>query len=149
MADTSIRVLCSITDLCKAIGAAQDAARMDRVVNFYAKLPRGAAPEAKPTGLLERYQARYFTGKNASGARKYSPCCRGRTLDGLVANDTLNSHRPGNRRYPSPELRHGVLLPPSYVLPFALVTEDVQLTEYQATTRITLTKRFPLLASEE
>ncbi|RJE17212.1 hypothetical protein PHISCL_10451, partial [Aspergillus sclerotialis] len=39
-----------------------------RVVNFYAKLPRGAAPEAKPTGLLERYQARYFTGKNASAA---------------------------------------------------------------------------------
>ncbi|KAL1986336.1 hypothetical protein VTN96DRAFT_6568 [Rasamsonia emersonii] len=48
-----------------AIGAAQDAARMNRVVNFYARLPRGAAPEPKPTGLLERYQARYF-GKNPS-----------------------------------------------------------------------------------
>ncbi|KAH8696101.1 putative mitochondrial F1F0 ATP synthase subunit F [Talaromyces proteolyticus] len=49
-----------------AIGAAQDAARMERVVSFYARLPRGSAPEPKPTGLLERYQARYFNGKNAS-----------------------------------------------------------------------------------
>lgn len=53
----------------KAIGAAQDAARMSRVVNFYAGLPRGPAPEVKPTGLLGRYQARYF-GKNASAARE-------------------------------------------------------------------------------
>ncbi|KAJ6122319.1 hypothetical protein N7512_004784 [Penicillium capsulatum] len=50
----------------KAIGAAQDAARMERVVNFYAGLPRGAAPQTKATGLLGRYQARYFSGKNAS-----------------------------------------------------------------------------------
>ncbi|CRG90595.1 hypothetical protein PISL3812_07639 [Talaromyces islandicus] len=49
-----------------AIGAAQDAARMERVVNFYARLPRGSAPAPKPTGLLERYQARYFNGKKAS-----------------------------------------------------------------------------------
>ncbi|KAJ5674242.1 hypothetical protein N7462_009681 [Penicillium macrosclerotiorum] len=49
-----------------AIGAAQDAARMERVVNFYAGLPRGPAPQVKPTGLLGRYQARYFN-KN-SGA---------------------------------------------------------------------------------
>ncbi|GAB1195236.1 hypothetical protein APSETT444_004491 [Aspergillus pseudonomiae] len=53
----------------KAIGAAKDAARMDRVVNFYARLPRGSAPEVKPTGLIGRYQARYF-GKNPSAARK-------------------------------------------------------------------------------
>lgn len=59
------------TNTYKAIGAAQDAARMERVVNFYAGLPRGPAPEVKPTGLLGRYQARYF-GKNASGARKYT-----------------------------------------------------------------------------
>ncbi|OJJ78222.1 hypothetical protein ASPBRDRAFT_50990 [Aspergillus brasiliensis CBS 101740] len=50
-----------------AIGAAKDAARMDRVVNFYARLPRGAAPEVKPTGIIGRYQARYF-GKNPSAA---------------------------------------------------------------------------------
>ncbi|EAW18276.1 F1F0 ATP synthase subunit f [Aspergillus fischeri NRRL 181] len=51
----------------KAIGAAKDAARMERVVNFYARLPRGSAPEVKPTGLIGRYQARYF-GKNPSAA---------------------------------------------------------------------------------
>lgn len=45
---------------------------MDRVVNFYARLPRGSAPSVKPSGLLERYQARYFSGKNASAARKLS-----------------------------------------------------------------------------
>ncbi|EKV04584.1 hypothetical protein PDIP_86720 [Penicillium digitatum Pd1] len=50
-----------------AIGAAQDAARMQRVVTFYAGLPRGPAAAVKPTGLIGRYQARYFNGKNASG----------------------------------------------------------------------------------
>ncbi|GFF42881.1 putative mitochondrial F1F0 ATP synthase subunit F [Aspergillus lentulus] len=50
-----------------AIGAAKDAARMERVVNFYARLPRGSAPDVKPTGLIGRYQARYF-GKNPSAA---------------------------------------------------------------------------------
>lgn len=55
----------------QAIGAAQDAARMERVVNFYARLPRGSAPAPKPTGLLERYQARYFNGKKASPMRKH------------------------------------------------------------------------------
>ncbi|KFH42061.1 ATP synthase subunit f-like protein [Hapsidospora chrysogenum ATCC 11550] len=49
----------------KAIGAAPDALRMQRVVSFYEKLPRGAAPEVKAKGLLGRYQAKYF-GKNAS-----------------------------------------------------------------------------------
>ncbi|MCJ1305263.1 hypothetical protein MMC08_008077 [Hypocenomyce scalaris] len=50
-----------------AIGGAQDAARMQRVVSFYEKLPRGPAPEVKTKGLLGRYQARYF-GKNPSAA---------------------------------------------------------------------------------
>lgn len=36
---------------------------MKRVVNFYSKLPRGAAPEQKATGILGRYQAKHF-GKN-------------------------------------------------------------------------------------
>lgn len=57
--------------LSQGIGAAKDAARMQRIVAFYEKLPRGKAPEAKPRGLLERYQARYF-GKNPSGMRKIS-----------------------------------------------------------------------------
>ncbi|KAH7411231.1 mitochondrial F1-F0 ATP synthase subunit F of fungi-domain-containing protein [Cadophora sp. MPI-SDFR-AT-0126] len=48
------------------LGAAQDAARMQRVVSFYEKLPRGAAPEIKPKGLLGRYQAKHF-GKNPTG----------------------------------------------------------------------------------
>ena len=43
---------------------------MQRVVSFYEKLPRGPAPEVKATGLLGRYQARYF-GKNPSAARKF------------------------------------------------------------------------------
>ncbi|KAI1005107.1 hypothetical protein K3495_g3108 [Podosphaera aphanis] len=47
------------------IGAAQDAARMARVVSFYEKLPRGPAPEVKAEGLIGRYKARYF-GKNPS-----------------------------------------------------------------------------------
>ena len=42
---------------------------MERVGDFYARLPRGPAPEVKPTGLFQRYQARYF-GKNPSKARK-------------------------------------------------------------------------------
>lgn len=58
----------ALTYLLKAIGAAQDAARMERVVSFYAGLPRGPAPQTKATGLLGRYQARYFN-KN-SPARK-------------------------------------------------------------------------------
>jgi hypothetical protein len=45
---------------------------MQRVVSFYEKLPRGAAPAVKPKGLLGRYQARYF-GKNPSGARTFCP----------------------------------------------------------------------------
>ncbi|CCX07922.1 Similar to ATP synthase subunit f, mitochondrial; acc. no. Q06405 [Pyronema omphalodes CBS 100304] len=46
-----------------SIGAAKDAARMTRIVDFYSKLPRGAAPKAKPSGLIGRYQARYFGDK--------------------------------------------------------------------------------------
>ncbi|KAK2853303.1 hypothetical protein FQN49_005203 [Arthroderma sp. PD_2] len=52
-----------------AIGAAKDAARMERVSDFYARLL--PAPEVKPSGLFARYQAAYF-GKNASSAREFS-----------------------------------------------------------------------------
>jgi hypothetical protein len=41
---------------------------MQRVVNFYEKLPRGPAPEVKATGLLGRYQAKHF-GKNPTAKR--------------------------------------------------------------------------------
>ncbi|QPC76953.1 hypothetical protein HYE68_007705 [Fusarium pseudograminearum] len=53
-------------DSPQAIGAAPDAIRMQRVVSFYEKLPRGAAPEVKAKGLLGRYQAKHF-GKNPTG----------------------------------------------------------------------------------
>ncbi|KAM7190737.1 putative mitochondrial f1f0 atp synthase [Rhypophila sp. PSN 637] len=50
----------------KAIGAAPDAVRMQRVVNFYEKLPRGPAPEIQPKGFWAKYQHKHF-GKNPSG----------------------------------------------------------------------------------
>jgi hypothetical protein len=43
---------------------------MQRVVNFYEKLPRGAAPEVKATGFLGRYQAKHF-GKNPTAKRMW------------------------------------------------------------------------------
>ncbi|KAJ0302596.1 hypothetical protein COL5a_001538 [Colletotrichum fioriniae] len=55
-----------LNDFTDALGADPNAVRMQRVVNFYEKLPRGAAPEAKPTGILGRYAAKHFSGKNAS-----------------------------------------------------------------------------------
>lgn len=45
---------------------------MQRVVSFYAKLPRGPAPKFQPKGLLQRYANRYFYGENASKARMFS-----------------------------------------------------------------------------
>jgi len=45
---------------------------MKRVVSFYEKLPRGAAPEIKGKGLIGRYQAKYF-GKNPSATRTLRP----------------------------------------------------------------------------
>ncbi|KAI4151337.1 MAG: hypothetical protein LQ340_003560 [Diploschistes diacapsis] len=51
----------------ESIGAAPNAGRMQRVVKFYEGLPRGPAPEPKPRGPLEWYQAKYF-GKNPSAA---------------------------------------------------------------------------------
>ncbi|KAL8832297.1 MAG: hypothetical protein Q9191_000351 [Dirinaria sp. TL-2023a] len=53
------------------IGAAKDAARMQRIVSFYEKLPRGPAPEYKPTGLLDWYTVRYFD--KGSPARMSTP----------------------------------------------------------------------------
>lgn len=80
---------------------------MERVVNFYAGLPRGPAPEVKPTGLIGRYQARYF-GKNASGAREYTEI-----YETMESGTDSNSHCARYCRYPDPGLQHGVLLPPA------------------------------------
>lgn len=60
-----------LTDFPQGIGAAKDAVRMQRVISFYEKLPRGSAQEVKPKGLIGRYQAKYF-GKNPSAARMYT-----------------------------------------------------------------------------
>lgn len=43
---------------------------MQRVVNFYEKLPRGSAPQVKATGILGRYQAKHF-GKNPTAKRMF------------------------------------------------------------------------------
>ncbi|KAJ4990340.1 hypothetical protein SVAN01_04222 [Stagonosporopsis vannaccii] len=53
-------------NISKAIGSSPNAVRMQKVVSFYEKLPRGAAPEVQAKGLLGRYQKKYM-GKNASG----------------------------------------------------------------------------------
>ncbi len=45
---------------------------MQRVVSFYEKLPRGAAPKVQPKGLLARYQAKYF-GEKPSVMRAWRP----------------------------------------------------------------------------
>ncbi|EMC91866.1 hypothetical protein BAUCODRAFT_152229 [Baudoinia panamericana UAMH 10762] len=49
-----------------AIGGAADAARMQRVVSFYERLPRGKAPEPKAKGFFDWYRLRYMTGRNPS-----------------------------------------------------------------------------------
>jgi F-type H+-transporting ATPase subunit f len=41
---------------------------MQRLVNFYEKLPRGPAPEPEAKGILGRYQAKHF-GKNPTVKR--------------------------------------------------------------------------------
>ncbi|PHH78147.1 hypothetical protein CDD80_7321 [Ophiocordyceps camponoti-rufipedis] len=56
----------------KAIGGAPDALRMQRVVSFYEKLPRGPAPEVKAKGLLGRYQAKYFGDKTSVKRMPYT-----------------------------------------------------------------------------
>lgn len=88
----------------KGIGASADAARMQRVVGFYEKLPRGSAPEPKPRGLLQRYQARYM-GKNPSAMRTVSMHpCQIRWLSEC-------SNCPRYCRLDAPRLRSELLLP--------------------------------------
>ncbi|KAL1914894.1 uncharacterized protein VTP21DRAFT_7810 [Calcarisporiella thermophila] len=50
----------------KSIGAPKDAARMERLVDFYKKLPKGSPEVSRPSGFWGRYKARYFEGGNAS-----------------------------------------------------------------------------------
>ncbi|KAF2829345.1 hypothetical protein CC86DRAFT_368375 [Ophiobolus disseminans] len=55
----------TFTNNTKVIGASPNAVRMQKVVSFYEKLPRGPAPEPQGKGLIGRYQKKYF-GKNPS-----------------------------------------------------------------------------------
>lgn len=64
--------------LVQAIGGAPNALRIQRLVGFYEKLPRGPAPEIKGKGPLGRYQAKYF-GKNSSVQRMFCSCCSAST----------------------------------------------------------------------
>ncbi|KAK4050191.1 hypothetical protein OIO90_005173 [Microbotryomycetes sp. JL221] len=80
-----------------AIGAPQSAARMTRVVDFYSKLPKGAAPK-KSAGAnpFARYRQRYFEGDNASGAPFLHAIgvmfLIGYTIDCETATETLLSN---------------------------------------------------------
>ncbi|KAK6512075.1 ATP synthase f chain, mitochondrial precursor [Arthrobotrys musiformis] len=55
-----------------AIGQAQNAVRMARLVELYTKLPKGPAPKIEGKGLIGRYKAKYFDGENASAARTFT-----------------------------------------------------------------------------
>ncbi|EGY20521.1 mitochondrial F1F0 ATP synthase subunit F Atp17 [Verticillium dahliae VdLs.17] len=50
----------------KALGANPNAVKMANVVKFYERLPQGPAPQVQAKGILGRYQAKHFDGKNAS-----------------------------------------------------------------------------------
>lgn len=84
---------------------------MARVVSFYEKLPRGAAPEIKAKGLLGRYQAKYF-GKDPSATRE--PPLPLHTATNC-ANIYLHSYYPLPRLHRQHRLRSKLLLPSSYV----------------------------------
>lgn len=106
----------------QAIGAAPNAARMQRVVSFYEKLPRGAAPEVKASGFLGRYQAKHFgkktSAKRTSGTQttrhsRRRPCPPPRLWD--TPADLSSSHHPRACHHDCRRLCPAVLLPPAYV----------------------------------
>lgn len=88
---------------------------MQRVVSFYEKLPRGAAPETKGKGLVGRYQARYF-GKKTSATRMNFPAGErfARILDQILLT-LMRSHHPRPHLPHWRRLRSELLLPPAYV----------------------------------
>lgn len=61
-----------LTCVSQGLSAAPNAGKIKMWVDFYARLPKGPAPEFKPKGLWQRYQHKYFDGDNASAARKRS-----------------------------------------------------------------------------
>jgi hypothetical protein len=83
---------------------------MARIARFYEQLPKGPAPAPQSSGLLGRYQARYF-GKNPSAARKQRP-------DVLCSKSTNIDEHSCLARYLwhyDLGLQHGVLFPSAYV----------------------------------
>lgn len=100
----------STDDNSQGIGAASDAARMERVVSFYERLPRGPAPAEQPRGLLERYRARYL-GKKVSAARMNLP-----VLTTNHGTDRACSSCPRNWWSHLDRIRAKLLLPSTYVV---------------------------------
>ena len=92
---------------------------MQRIVTFYEALPRGPAPEFKPHGLFERYQARYF-GKNPSPARMLPSMLL--RID--KANGSSHSYLAPHRFLHGHRLCSELLLPPPYALHNTLVEMD-------------------------
>jgi hypothetical protein len=82
---------------------------MQRVVNFYEKLPRGAAPAVKATGILGRYQAKHF-GKNPTAKRMCLASYPSWSRDAVL---TFSSHHPRHRLAPHCRLCAELLLPPA------------------------------------
>jgi F-type H+-transporting ATPase subunit f len=80
---------------------------MARIAKFYERLPKGPAPELKPSGLLGRYQAKYF-GKEPSAARECTMDWYGMNVG---PNEQNFSYLARHLRIDGPGLWHGVLLP--------------------------------------
>jgi hypothetical protein len=80
---------------------------MARIAKFYERLPKGPAPEIKPSGLLGRYQAKYF-GKEPSAAREW---LISQFWKFQVLIDFFSSDLARNLRVDGLGLRHGVLFP--------------------------------------
>jgi len=104
-------------DSVQAIGSSPNAVRMQKVVSFYEKLPRGPAPETEAKGLLGRYQSKYM-GKNPSGRREWpqpAPRSRGGAQASRTREADTNqaSTAPCNWLPDRPGLRTELLLPPA------------------------------------
>ncbi len=99
---------CILRDL-QGLSAAKDAVRMARIAKFYERLPKGSAPERKSSGLLGRYQDKYF-GKEPSAAREYQFIY---LLSEWCADMASQSNLACHLQLDGPWLRNGILLPSS------------------------------------
>lgn len=117
----------------QAIGAAQDAARMQRIVSFYQKLPRGQVPKEKASGIFDWYRLKYF-GQNSSAMREFYVYWNSVALHGagqlrgeywwcMVDTGIANVTLPSGSYLACVRLPHALricselLLPPTYVGP--------------------------------